>query len=108
MAASHSRAASSQLSRPFSCLTLGAQSPYDEGVECVSCVRTRVTRLRNRILPVGSLPPRSTAGQLTLDQHIGVRIPGGQPTPTLLRPSPYFPEPPRTLQNSSKTSNLLY
>src|SRR6185503_15401272 len=25
------------------------------------------------------LPPRSTAGQLTLDQHIGVRIPGGQP-----------------------------
>src|SRR5271165_4569344 len=26
-----------------------------------------------------SLPPRSTAGQLTLDQHIGVRIPGGQP-----------------------------
>jgi hypothetical protein len=26
------------------------------------------------------LPPRSTAGQLTLDQHIGVRIPGGQPT----------------------------
>ena len=27
------------------------------------------------------LPPRSTAGQLTLDQHIGVRIPGGQPKP---------------------------
>jgi hypothetical protein len=26
------------------------------------------------------LPPRSTAGQLTLDQHIGVRIPGGQPS----------------------------
>jgi hypothetical protein len=26
-----------------------------------------------------ALPPRSTAGQLTLDQHIGVRIPGGQP-----------------------------
>ena len=26
-----------------------------------------------------TLPPRSTAGQLTLDQHIGVRIPGGQP-----------------------------
>ena len=25
------------------------------------------------------LPPRSMAGQLTLDQHIGVRIPGGQP-----------------------------
>jgi hypothetical protein len=27
------------------------------------------------------VPPRSTAGQLTLDQHIGVRIPGGQPKP---------------------------
>ena len=25
------------------------------------------------------LPPRSMVGQLTLDQHIGVRIPGGQP-----------------------------
>ena len=31
--------------------------------------------------PVRLLPPRSTAGQLTLDQHIGVRIPGGQPNP---------------------------
>src|SRR5262249_24235637 len=29
--------------------------------------------------PLALLPPRSTAGQLTLDQHIGVRIPGGQP-----------------------------
>src|ERR1039458_8119701 len=28
---------------------------------------------------INTLPPRSTAGQLTLDQHIGVRIPGGQP-----------------------------
>src|SRR5580698_6179530 len=35
-----------------------------------------------------SLPPRSTAGQLTLDQHIGVRIPGGQPiTPAAWRTS---------------------
>ena len=25
------------------------------------------------------LPPRSMVGQLTLTQHIGVRIPGGQP-----------------------------
>ncbi len=33
------------------------------------------------------LPPRSTAGQLTLDQHIGVRIPGGQPIPTVSRSS---------------------
>ena len=30
------------------------------------------------------LPPRSTAGQLTLDQHIGVRIPGGQPNLCLI------------------------
>ena len=28
---------------------------------------------------IGLLPPRSMVGQLTLDQHIGVRIPGGQP-----------------------------
>jgi hypothetical protein len=28
------------------------------------------------------LPPRSMVGQLTLDQHIGVRIPGGQPMNT--------------------------
>ena len=34
------------------------------------------------------LPPRSTAGQLTLDQHIGVRIPGGQPnSPEKIHPS---------------------
>src|ERR1700756_1928151 len=32
-----------------------------------------------RIFYARLLPPRSTAGQLTLDQHIGVRIPGGQP-----------------------------
>ena len=25
------------------------------------------------------LPPRSMVGQLPLEQHIGVRIPGGQP-----------------------------
>ena len=30
------------------------------------------------------LPPRSMVGQLTLDQHIGVRIPGGQPIKTQL------------------------
>lgn len=37
------------------------------------------------------LPPRSMVGQLTLDQHIGVRIPGGQPIqhlPALLRTFP--------------------
>ena len=26
-----------------------------------------------------ALPPRSMVGQLPLEQHIGVRIPGGQP-----------------------------
>ena len=33
------------------------------------------------------LPPRSMVGQLTLDQHIGVRIPGGQPNKTNGLPS---------------------
>jgi hypothetical protein len=28
-----------------------------------------------------ALPPRSMVGQLPLEQHIGVRIPGGQPVP---------------------------
>ena len=37
------------------------------------------------------LPPRSMAGQLTLDQHIGVRIPGGQPKPKPIRIRPLFP-----------------
>jgi hypothetical protein len=34
-----------------------------------------------------ALPPRSMVGQLTLDQHIGVRIPGGQPNKTQGLPS---------------------
>ena len=34
-----------------------------------------------------SLPPRSMVGQLTLDQHIGVRIPGGQPIENKALPS---------------------
>ena len=29
--------------------------------------------------PFAALPPRSMVGQLPLEQHIGVRIPGGQP-----------------------------
>jgi hypothetical protein len=42
------------------------------------------------------LPPRSTAGQLTLDQHIGVRIPGGQPKfLQYLRGFPALTESPR-------------
>ena len=39
--------------------------------------RVRPTGIQGSVnMPV---PPRSMAGQLTLDQHIGVRIPGGQP-----------------------------
>ena len=38
------------------------------------------------------LPPRSMVGQLPLEQHIGVRIPGGQPKRTLLRSSANFLE----------------
>jgi hypothetical protein len=30
------------------------------------------------------LPPRSMVGQLPLEQHIGVRIPGGQPASFIL------------------------
>ena len=60
------------------------ESPYDEqvGLSCPAFCRgcgqygcktkPRTSRL---------LPPRSMAGQLTLDQHIGVQIPGGQPNP---------------------------
>ena len=56
-----------------------------------SSVRLGLTTLRegNRIKATAAhpcaagcavpLPPRSMVGQLTLDQHIGVRIPGGQP-----------------------------
>src|SRR6185437_16103125 len=33
----------------------------------------------SRRRPTASLPPRSTAGHLPLEQVIGVRIPGGQP-----------------------------
>jgi hypothetical protein len=33
---------------------------------------------------------RGMVGQLTLDQHIGVRIPGGQPGKHFLEPSPDF------------------
>ena len=39
-------------------------------------IRHGVSRRRGSLAP---LPPRSMVGQLTLDQHIGVRIPGGQP-----------------------------
>jgi hypothetical protein len=49
-----------------------------------------------------SLPPRSTAGQLTLDQHIGVRIPGGQPITFCYVPSfPTLPETPKVHCNVS-------
>ena len=37
-----------------------------------------------------ALPPRSMVGQLPLEQHIGVRIPGGQPLA-------HFPVPSRTI-----------
>src|ERR1700760_1666188 len=40
-------------------------------------------RLGGELQP--ALPPRSMVGQLTLDQHIGVRIPGGQPKQALHR-----------------------
>jgi hypothetical protein len=40
---------------------------------------------------------RQVAGQLTLDQHIGVRIPGGQPIDNkALRPLLAIPSKPQT------------
>ena len=48
------------------------------------------------------VPPRSTAGQLTLDQHIGVRIPGGQPiTFRYVLSFPRLPETPKIHCNVS-------
>src|SRR5205085_11129249 len=44
-------------------------------IDLLAHLRSKVAAPSTRSL----LPPRSTAGQLTLDQHIGVRIPGGQP-----------------------------
>src|ERR1700726_1323879 len=35
-------------------------------------------------------PPRSTVGHLPLEQGIGVRIPGGQPSPFLLSQLPTY------------------
>src|SRR5579872_4140078 len=59
-------------------LTASRTKPYDEsvGVRATPCARRTNAAA---MLPIRRLlPPRSTAGQLTLDQHIGVRIPGGQ------------------------------
>ena len=46
---------------------------------------------------LAALPPRSMVGQLPLEQHIGVRIPGGQPLM-------HFPVSSRTY---SSTKNLI-
>ena len=58
----------------------GRECPYDERVGSVLGTGAAPCRaLRAMKQTPHLLPPRSTAGQLTLDQHIGVRIPGGQP-----------------------------
>ena len=60
-------------------LTTSAKSPYDKQVG--SChVQPWICALEMKSArDLRVLPPRSMVGQLTLDQHIGVRIPGGQP-----------------------------
>src|SRR6185437_6403531 len=55
-----------------------------------------------------ALPPRSMVGQLTLDQHIGVRIPGGQPkiaskcSSSPIQNQPIPPPPPLTCNQQRK------
>ena len=49
-----------------------------DGRSALSMVKSVARELYPRLLP-----PRSMVGQLTLDQHIGVRIPGGQPNKSI-------------------------
>ena len=55
------------------------RSPAQLLTEAGRVHRIRAWRARFRHPIDYPLPPRSMVGQLTLDQHIGVRIPGGQP-----------------------------
>ena len=57
------------------------RSPYDDQVGMHPSAPCRASPMAASLSPTVSrlLPPRSMVGQLTLDQHIGVRIPGGQP-----------------------------
>ena len=57
-----------------------AESKYDnQVVPCAFGVLPLTWSLSEVVHAPHMLPPRSMVGQLTLDQHIGVRIPGGQP-----------------------------
>ena len=60
----------------------GGESPYDEkvGLRVSSALpRPEPMRVRDELLKLKLVPPRSMVGQLPLEQPIGVRIPGGQP-----------------------------
>jgi integrase len=52
------------------------------------------------------LPPRSTAGQLTLDQHIGVRIPGGQPNLFKHLQTSIFPKASKRVSRTKKSYQM--
>ena len=66
---------------------LVASAPYDGKVGVCGSSGPKLKLLCFGLsMPSFRLPPRSMVGQLTLDQHIGVRIPGGQPIPHLLEP----------------------
>ena len=75
----------------------GRESPYDGqvGLRCPApCCEPDQCGLKREPLNLRLLPPRSMAGQLPLEQPIGVRIPGGQP-------KTHFCESQRTSLNSS-------
>jgi hypothetical protein len=55
------------------------ESPYDEEVGFSITAPSRVDVNAAAIGCAYELPTRSMVGQLPLEQHIGVRIPGGQP-----------------------------
>ena len=70
-------------SRPASGAEFDRQKdcPYDEkvGIQSRILCLAGSTRLQDGLYS-RLLPPRSMVGQLPLEQHIGVRIPGGQPS----------------------------
>jgi hypothetical protein len=79
-------------------LRLSASSPREEQSGALGL--TSETPALKIEKPAGSagllfaaLPPRSMVGQLPLEQHIGVRIPGGQPIVHFLEPSRTFSFP---------------
>jgi hypothetical protein len=72
----------------YLCLSLNS-APHLQGSVDSTALTGWGHALTIRGVASAALPPRSMVGQLPLEQHIGVRIPGGQPLA-------YFPGPSRT------------